>query len=116
MSSRRKAPDNRDEKPLLPRHRQVVPDRIRAVVAKHGTFGDGRFGRFFLTVEGRACAWSRRPAVDGTTVSVSHSRRCPTWEEMEAVKRMFFKPGETAMQLQVPESDHISHHPYCLHM
>lgn len=49
-------------------------------------------------------------------VSVSLPDRCPTWEEMEAVKRLFFREDETAMQLHVPATDHISFHPYCLHL
>jgi hypothetical protein len=50
-------------------------------------------------------------------LSVSTSLpRCPTWSEMEFVKRMFFAPTEVAMQLHVPPSDHISVHPYCLHL
>lgn len=49
-------------------------------------------------------------------VSVSLKDRCPTWEEMEFVREICFLPEETAMQLHVPDSDHISHHPYCLHL
>lgn len=49
-------------------------------------------------------------------VSVSRPDRCPTWEEMERVKRAFFLPDETAFQLHVPVSDHISIHPHCLHL
>lgn len=49
-------------------------------------------------------------------VSVSRQNRCPNWPEMEHVKRLFFKDDETAMQLHVPPSDHISIHPYCLHL
>jgi hypothetical protein len=49
-------------------------------------------------------------------VSVSLVSRCPRWAEMEQVKRMFFLPDEVAMQLHVPASDHISVHPYCLHL
>lgn len=49
-------------------------------------------------------------------VSVSLPSRCPTWEEMERVKRLFFRDDETAMQLHVPPSDHKNHHPYCLHL
>ena len=49
-------------------------------------------------------------------VSVSLRNRCPTWDEMERVKRMFFRPDETAMQLHVPPAAHISVHPYCLHL
>lgn len=49
-------------------------------------------------------------------VSVSLPDRCPTWEEMERVKRAFFRSDETAMQLHVPPSDHKNLHPYCLHI
>lgn len=49
-------------------------------------------------------------------VSVSRRDRCPTWEEMERVKRAFFRDDETAMQLHVPPRDHINIHPYCLHL
>lgn len=49
-------------------------------------------------------------------VSVSLKDRCPTWDEMEFVRSICFLPEETAMQLHVPDSDHISHHPYCLHL
>jgi hypothetical protein len=49
-------------------------------------------------------------------VSVSLSNRCPTWAEMEYVKRVFFKDDETAMQLHVPPVQHINNHPYVLHL
>lgn len=49
-------------------------------------------------------------------VSVSRTDRCPTWEEMEHVKRSFFKEEETAFQLHVPPNDHISFHHTCLHL
>ena len=49
-------------------------------------------------------------------VSVSLVDRCPTWQEMEMVKRLFFYPEEVCMQLHVAESEHISVMPYCLHI
>lgn len=49
-------------------------------------------------------------------VSVSRRDRCPTWSEMEMVKRKFFKDTEVAFELHVPPSKHINIHPYCLHM
>jgi hypothetical protein len=49
-------------------------------------------------------------------VSVSTKDRCPTWEEMDRIKRLFFRPDEVAMQLHVAEADHISRHPYTLHL
>jgi len=49
-------------------------------------------------------------------VSVSLETRCPTWDEMDFIKRVFFKETETAMQLHVPEADHINIHPFVLHL
>jgi hypothetical protein len=48
-------------------------------------------------------------------VSVSLVDRCPTWEEMEVVAKVFFKDDEVAMQLHVPAADHINCHPFTLH-
>ncbi len=49
-------------------------------------------------------------------VSVSLASRTPTWAEMEFVKRSFWEPYETVMQLHVPEHKHVNNHPYCLHL
>lgn len=49
-------------------------------------------------------------------VSVSLPHRCPTWDEMETIKRLFFRDNETVMQLHVPEKDHVNYHPFCLHL
>lgn len=58
-----------------------------------------------------------QPGAEGWDhVSVSLPARCPTWEEMDLVKRMFFAPDEVVMQLHVAEGEHISFHPYCLHL
>ena len=35
---------------------------------------------------------------------------------MEHVKRLFFRPDETAMQLHVPPHEHINTHEHCLHL
>lgn len=49
-------------------------------------------------------------------VSVSLTTRCPTWEEMAYVKRVFFEPEEAVMQLHPPESEYVNNYPYCLHL
>lgn len=49
-------------------------------------------------------------------VSVSRADRCPTWEEMEFVRRLVFLDHAVAMQLHVPPTDHINIHNHCLHM
>jgi hypothetical protein len=48
-------------------------------------------------------------------VSVSRKNRCPNWQEMEHVARLFYDEDEVAMQLHVPASDHVNNHPTSLH-
>jgi len=47
--------------------------------------------------------------------SMSLETRCPTWDDMSWLAKLFF-PNEYAMQLHVPESQHVNCHPYCLHL
>ena len=49
-------------------------------------------------------------------VSVSLANRCPHWDEMEWVRRLFFKDGETVLQIHPPVKHHINYHPYVLHL
>lgn len=49
-------------------------------------------------------------------VSVSTMTRCPTWAEMDWVKRLFWRDDETVMQLHVPRSRHVNAHEFCLHL
>jgi hypothetical protein len=82
--------------------------------------GDKRAGVFWLRSPDTGATVFLRIIADvgegWDHVSVSTALRCPTWEEMDYVKRCFFKAQETAMQLHVPVKDHINTHPYCLHL
>jgi hypothetical protein len=49
-------------------------------------------------------------------VSVSVIDRCPTWGEMEQVRRLFFRPEETVVQFHPPLADYRNQDPYVLHM
>lgn len=49
-------------------------------------------------------------------VSVSAAVRCPTWEEMCFVKRLFFRSDECVVQFHPPESEYVNLHEYCLHL
>jgi len=53
---------------------------------------------------------------DWDHVSVSLAYRTPTWEELEFIKRLLFKPDEVAVQFHVPVDDHVNVHPYTLHL
>lgn len=49
-------------------------------------------------------------------VSVSCRHRCPRWQEMDFVKRLFWDDEEAVMQLHPPRSQWINNHPHCLHL
>jgi hypothetical protein len=83
------------------------------VIARFGSAGDSGNGVFHLP-NGLLVLASNGEGWDH--VSISAPGRCPTWEEMSAVKDLFFRPNEVAMQLHVPDKDHINYHPYTLHL
>lgn len=83
-----------------------------------GGEGDDFGGCFRVPVEGAGFDLAVIAASDEgwDHLSVSTPYRCPTWAEMEHVKRLFFNDNEVAFQLHVPAADHISVHPHCLHI
>lgn len=93
-------------------------DRSDDCLRRFGSYGDETVGRFFVVPPGHMVPLVVIAAADGDWdhVSVSASGRTPTWSEMEAIKRMFFKDDETAMQLHVPPSEHVNNHPHVLHL
>ena|SRR5215203_3202745 len=82
--------------------------RCTARGADGGAFALVYRGASLLVVASSGMGWDH--------VSVSLKHRTPNWGEMEHVKRLFFLDSEVAMQLHVPPDDHISFHPYCLHL
>lgn len=99
---------------LLDRYR----DSSKQTVAYYGSAGDETCGVFLFAspIDRAALVTIASSDGDWDHVSVSRKNRCPNWTEMEFVKRAFFKDDETAMQLHVPEKDHINAHPFCLHL
>jgi len=93
--------------------------RLRgAAVAMWGWEGDETCGAFMIRspIDGGDLKVIASSGEGWDHVSVSRANRCPNWTEMEHVKRLFFKDEETAMQLHVPPAEHLSLHPYCLHL
>lgn len=91
--------------------------RTEAIIRHYGSAGNAVCGAFMMpadtddflrVIASNAGGWDH--------VSVSLAKRCPTWAEMERVKRLFFKPEEMAMQLHVPVEAHINFHNFCLHL
>lgn len=76
----------------------------RTEVAHFGEIGGALAGLFVLPspTDGGMLRIIATSAEGWDHVSVSRPGRCPNWPEIEYVKRLFFKPNETAMQLHVP--------------
>ena len=89
-----------------------------AIIRHWGWIGDGTCGAFILPspIDRAPIKVIASAADHWDHVSVSRKNRCPNWAEMDFIKRQFFTDDETAMQLHVPVSAHISNHPYCLHL
>lgn len=81
-----------------------------------GTTGDEGNGVFKVFVQGRSFFAIATSEAGWEHVSVSRKNRCPTWEEMCAVKDMFFEKEECAIQYHPRESEYVNNHPYCLHI
>lgn len=84
----------------------------------YGSFGDDGNGVFALKspIDGAELFVIASDGEGWDHVSVSREGRIPRWEEMSYVKDLFFRDHETAMQLHVPESDHVNFHSNCLHL
>lgn len=80
----------------------------------HGEIGDAHNGCVVIPKRQLTIVFSNGGGWEH--VSVSRPDRCPTWGEMEAVKRVFWSDADTVMQLHVPVNDHVDFHPYCLHL
>ena len=99
---------------LLDAYRDVGADAIRA----YGWTGDETCGAFLVpspidrapmrVIASSGFGWDH--------VSVSRRNRCPNWQEMEHVKRLFFNDDEVAVQYHVAVANHINLHPHCLHL
>ena len=88
----------------------------QSIVRRFGGVGDDTCGVFRVPV---GVAWLRviASAAEGWDhVSVSTKMRCPSWREMDYIKRRFFRDNEVAYQLHVTPADHINCHPYTLHL
>lgn len=99
--------------------------RVRAgALASDKSYGaNGAFmiplDRITLSViasDGSGWIASRLPLPAWEHVSVSIPHRCPTWEEMDSVKRIFWRDDETVLQLHVPRNQHVNLHEFCLHL
>ncbi len=77
---------------------------------------DGNNGAFKVTVGNKGLTVVASDGMGWDHVSVSRPDRCPTWDEMCAIKDLFFDPEEWVVQYHPAHSAYIEDHPYCLHL
>lgn len=65
-------------------------------------------GKDLLVIASTGLGWDH--------VSVSCKNRAPNQRELDHIFRLFFAPGETAVQYFLPRDEHINIHEYCLHL
>ena len=95
-------------------------DRMRKYNPLYGTSGDKYNGCFEVKIKDRAFYVVASNGGGWDHVSVSRkngkSKACPTWEEMCAIKDMFFEPEECVVEYHPAKSDYINDYEYCLHL
>lgn len=97
------------------------PEQHRVQPPGHESAKGDAFGVFLvpLGVWKFACVVSGGDKLvpwEHVSVSIPGNRRTPTWEEMDHVKRLFWRDDETVVQIHVPRADHVNLHPYVLHL
>lgn len=80
-----------------------------------GDFGAGN-GVFKVFINGRSFQVIASDGLGWDHVSVSKPGRVPSWDEMCAIKDMFFGPDEWVVQYHPAEKDYVNIHMYCLHL
>lgn len=99
-----------------------VPERYRITSGElASTHLDKNNGLFMVPINRNRTTGPRLAVIasDGEGwehVSVSHHTRCPRWEEMCAVKALFWGPEDWVMQYHPAESQYVNCHPRCLHL
>lgn len=100
--------------PQFDPYRIKIPEIMKRM--NPGAVENDHNGAFVYTLGGNTLRVIAASGGGWDHVSVSLEHRAPTWEEMEYIKRIFFKDDEVAMQLHVSTRDHISCHPHTLHI
>lgn len=94
-------------------------DTSQHVLDMFGSIGNDKYGVFhfpFLSTSPWKLKCIASVGLGWEHVSSSLPDRCPTWEEMCAVKDLFWTPEDCVMQLHVPVVDYVNCHPFTLHL
>ena len=76
--------------------------------------GDEQNGAFLI--KGRGLKVIMSEGEGWQHASVSRRSKCPSYDDMEFIKRTLWGDDATVMQLHVPASDHVNNHEFCLHL
>lgn len=90
----------------------------KAVRDYYGNLGNGEAGCFSLPspIDGQPLFVIASVSETWDHVSVSRKNRAPNQAELSHVHRLFFRPGESAVQFFLPLPEHINLHETCLHL
>jgi hypothetical protein len=80
----------------------------------------GNNGAFRFMGHGPLYAWINTIASDGAgwehvSVSIDQTSRCPTWEEMCMIARIFWDDSDVLVQYRPAAENYVNCHPYVLH-
>jgi len=97
-----------------------VPEKFRVRtgrIASDETFGNNGAFELLLKTPGKPRLFAIASDQAGWEhVSVSRKDRCPTWDEMCAVKDLFWTEEDAVVQFHPPRSNYVNNHPFCLHL
>lgn len=95
-----------------------VPESARITTGKMATTrNDGNNGSFLARIRGGEILCCIASDSHGWEhVSVSRPDRSPSWEEMAAVKALFWDEDDTVYQIHPPHGHYPEDNPRCLHL
>lgn len=95
-----------------------VPEKFRITSGPMGSTAEiGNAGAFSIMLPRSQTIFAiASDALGWEHVSVSRRDRCPTWEEMCAVKALFWDDDDCVVQYHPRKSEYVNNHPNCLHL
>lgn len=67
-------------------------------------------GAYFFCIVSSCSGWEH------LSVTIPSEKRCPTWDEMCHIKKLFWNDDECAVQYHPAETEYVNNHKYCLHL
>lgn len=77
---------------------------------------DGGIGEIHLATWSGSVIWSNGGGWEHVSVCPYKRRITPSWDDMCAVKNIFFREDECAVQYHPPKSEYVNNLPNCLHL